>query len=94
MLWFRTRGNIKDQLIQVPAACVQRIHPFKTLRFTKEKGYDVKPGDVVTVARGPEFQTKGVVQSVDFPKARLTLISEGNRSLVSAILLDSSAPEL
>ncbi|KAG1844870.1 hypothetical protein C8R48DRAFT_780091 [Suillus tomentosus] len=73
---------IKDQLIEVPAARVQHIRPFKTLLFTKERGYDVKPRDVVTVARGPEFQTKGVVQSVDFLNACLTLISESNRSLV------------
>ncbi|KAG1899041.1 uncharacterized protein F5891DRAFT_981437 [Suillus fuscotomentosus] len=76
-------GNIKDQLINVPAALVRQIHSPKTLQFTKEKGYNVKPGDVVTVAHGPEFQTKGVVQTVDFPNAHLTLISEGNYSLVN-----------
>ncbi|KAG1740431.1 uncharacterized protein EDB91DRAFT_1248312 [Suillus paluster] len=55
----------------------------KTLQFTKERGYDVKPGDVVIVARGPEFQMKGVVQIVDFPNTCLTLISEGDYSLVN-----------
>ncbi|KAG1901789.1 uncharacterized protein F5891DRAFT_979276 [Suillus fuscotomentosus] len=82
MLWFRTSDNIKDQLIKVPAACVQHIRPFKTLLFTKERGYDIKPRDIVTVARGPEFQMKGVVQSVDFLNVCLTLISESNHSLV------------
>ncbi|KAG1894222.1 uncharacterized protein F5891DRAFT_985223 [Suillus fuscotomentosus] len=82
-LWFRAGGNIKDQLINVPAALVRRICPPKTLQFTKEKGYDVKPGDVVTVTCGPEFRTKGVVQTVDFPNACLTLISEGDYSLVN-----------
>jgi hypothetical protein len=51
----------------------------------KEKGYDVKPGDVVRVVHGLEYQVKGVVQSVDFPKAQLTLLSESDRSLVSTI---------
>ncbi|KAG2739763.1 hypothetical protein P692DRAFT_20881415 [Suillus brevipes Sb2] len=82
-LWFRAEGNIEDELINAPTAFVQRIRPFKTLQFTKERGYDVKPGDVVIVARGPEFQTKGVVQAVDFANARLTLISEGDYSLVN-----------
>ncbi|KAG1781412.1 hypothetical protein EV702DRAFT_1041938 [Suillus placidus] len=82
-LWFRAEGNIKDELINAPTAFVQRIRPFKTLQFTKERGYDVKPGDVVIVARGPEFQTQGVVQAVDFANARLTLISEGDYSLVN-----------
>ncbi|KAG1851066.1 hypothetical protein DFJ58DRAFT_729045 [Suillus subalutaceus] len=91
-LWFRAGGNIKDQLINAPAAFVQHIHPFKTLQFTKERGYDVKPRDVVTVAHGPEFQTKGIVQTVDFPNARLTQISEGNYSLISTILLKSKTP--
>lgn len=86
-LWFRAEGNIKDELINAPTAFVQRIRPFKTLQFTKERGYDVKPGDVVIVARGPEFQTQGVVQAVDFANARLTLISEGDYSLVSTTLL-------
>ncbi|KAG1795958.1 uncharacterized protein HD556DRAFT_1307185 [Suillus plorans] len=66
-LWFWARGVIQDQLINIPTAFVQHIHPFKTLQFTKERGYDVRPGDVVIVACGPEFQTKGVMQTMDFP---------------------------
>ena len=62
---------------------VQRTRLPQTIKFTKEKGYDIKPGDVVSVARGPEYQTKGVVQNVDFLKARLTLLSESDHSLVS-----------
>lgn len=71
--------------IQVPVAFVQRTRLPQTIKFTKEKGYDIKPGDVVKVARGPEYQTKGIVQSVDFLKARLALLSESDRSLVSEI---------
>ncbi|KAG1765477.1 hypothetical protein EV702DRAFT_1051013 [Suillus placidus] len=82
MLWFWAGSGIKDQLVHVPVAFVKRIWSSKTLQFTKERGYDVKPGDVVIVACGPEFQTKGVVRIGDFPNARLTLISEGNHSLI------------
>ncbi|KAG2086017.1 uncharacterized protein F5147DRAFT_659334 [Suillus discolor] len=41
-----------------------------------------KPGDVVRVARGPEYPAKGVVRSVDFPNTCLTLLSEIDHSLV------------
>ncbi|KAG1803962.1 uncharacterized protein BJ212DRAFT_1581118 [Suillus subaureus] len=82
-LWFCAVGNIEDELINAPTAFVQHIRPFKTLQFTKERRYDVKPGDIMTVTHGPEFQTKGVVQAVDFSNVHLTLISEGDYSLVN-----------
>jgi ribosomal protein L24 len=66
----------------------------QTITYTKEKGYDVRPGDVVSVARGPEYQAKGVVQSVDLPKARLRLLSENDQSLVSTLQHDSSISDL
>jgi transcription antitermination factor NusG len=80
--------------IQVPVTFVQRTRLPQTIKFTKEKGYDIKPGDVVRVARGPEYQTKGIVRSVDFLKARLTLLSESDHSLVSEIQIDSSISDL
>jgi hypothetical protein len=49
----------------------------------QDRGYDVKAGDVVKVARGPEYLTKGVVRSVDFPNTHLTLLAETDHSLVS-----------
>ncbi|KAG1895080.1 uncharacterized protein F5891DRAFT_984535 [Suillus fuscotomentosus] len=90
-LWFRyanigTKDNTeyspRPPIFQVPATLVRRTGLSQTLKYTKEKGFDVKPGDVMRVTRGPEYQVKGVVQSVDFPKARLTLLSESDRSLV------------
>ncbi|KAG0703420.1 hypothetical protein DFH29DRAFT_998559 [Suillus ampliporus] len=68
----------------VPISVVRRTHlpHLQTLQYMQDKGYDVKPGDVVRVARGPEYQTKGVVRSVDFPNARLTLLSDIDHSLV------------
>jgi transcription elongation factor len=78
-LWFQHESSN----IPVPIKTVQRIPNLQTLQFTQDRGYDVKAGDVVKVARGPEYSTKGVVQSVDFPNARLTLLAETDHSLVS-----------
>lgn len=80
-LWFRESSTNDDDkssgppTIQVPAAVVRQTNLFNTLKFTKERGYDVKPGDVVSVARGPESGTEGVVQMVDLLNAHLTLVS-------------------
>ncbi|KAG1872153.1 hypothetical protein F4604DRAFT_1925747 [Suillus subluteus] len=79
---YHTKYYSRPPSVQVPVAFVQRTHLPQTVKFTKEKGYDVRPGDVVRVARGPEYQTKGIVRSVDFPKARLTLLSESDHSLI------------
>ncbi|KAG1892882.1 uncharacterized protein F5891DRAFT_986331 [Suillus fuscotomentosus] len=88
-LWFRDANPIftgddisRLPLIKVTATFVQQTHIAQTMKFTRERGYDVRPGDFVSVARGPKYQTKGVVQSVDFRKAHLTLLSEGNASLI------------
>lgn len=80
--------NTELSSISVPAAIVQRTDIGKTIQYTKERGYDVRPGDVVTVVRGPEYEAKGVVQHVDFPNAHLTLLCHGDHSLVSMIHLD------
>ncbi|KAG2094639.1 uncharacterized protein F5147DRAFT_657116 [Suillus discolor] len=74
--------SLGPPIIQVAAAFVRWTHISQTIAYTKERGYDVRPGDVVSVARRPEYQAKGVVQSVDFPKARLTLLSESDQSLI------------
>ncbi|KAG0703962.1 hypothetical protein DFH29DRAFT_874067 [Suillus ampliporus] len=88
-LWFRdvcteddTESSGGLSSISVPTAFVQRTNLTNTLQYTKERGYDVRPGDIVSVVRGPEYQAKGFVHSVDFPNARLTLVSDGDRSLV------------
>jgi hypothetical protein len=59
--------------------------------FTKERGYDVKPGDRVRVARGSHYKATGIVQSVDFPNACLTLKCDSGDTLVSTILLNAIA---
>ncbi|KAG1749186.1 hypothetical protein EDD22DRAFT_958089 [Suillus occidentalis] len=87
-LWFQdifTPADTESGLssISVPKAMVQRTDLTQTIQYTKERGYDVKPGDTVSVARGLEYGAKGVVQSVDFPNARLTLICDGDRSLIN-----------
>jgi hypothetical protein len=62
---------------------VRRVRIPDVLKFTKEKGYDVKPGDRVRVARGSDYGATGIVQSVDFPNAHLTLKCDGGDALVS-----------
>jgi len=100
-LWFRnilttddTEPNDGLGTILVPAAIVWRTDLTKTLPFTKERSYDVRPGDVVIVTRGPEYDAKGVVQSVDFLNTRLTLLCDGDCSLVSIICLNSSISDV
>ncbi|KAG1803418.1 uncharacterized protein BJ212DRAFT_1487019 [Suillus subaureus] len=69
--------------IQVPVAVVQRTKLPDTLKYTQERGYDVRPGDVMSVAHGLEYQRKGVVQNIDFPNARLTFLSDSDHSLIN-----------
>ncbi|KAI6004785.1 hypothetical protein EDD15DRAFT_2191560 [Pisolithus albus] len=52
------------------------ITPPPTLQFSKERGYDVSPGDHVRVARGPAVGAEGRVRAVDFPSGRLMVLSE------------------
>lgn len=94
MISYHTKCYSRPSSIQVPVISVQRTRLPQTIKFTKEKGYDLKPGDVVRVVRGPEYQMKGTVQSVNFPKARLILLSESDHSLVSGIQLDSVISDL
>ncbi|KAG1846039.1 hypothetical protein F4604DRAFT_1688533 [Suillus subluteus] len=59
-----------------------RISPRQS--FSQKKGgYDIRPGDTVSVARGPEFGAQGLVQHIDFPNARLSLLCDGDKSLIN-----------
>jgi hypothetical protein len=91
---YHTKYYSRPPSIQVLVAFVQQTCLPQTIKFTKEKGYDVWPGDVVRVACVLEYQMKGIVQQVDFPKACLTLLSESDHSLVSEIELDSGISDL
>ncbi|KAG2048682.1 hypothetical protein BDR06DRAFT_1071144 [Suillus hirtellus] len=87
-LWFRdiiTPDDMESGLssILVPTSLVQRTDLAQTIQYTRERGYDVRPGDTVTVARGPEYGATGVMQSVDFPNANLTLLCNGDRLLIN-----------
>ncbi|KAG1741377.1 hypothetical protein EDD22DRAFT_851700 [Suillus occidentalis] len=93
MLWFRDTDpmlagddvgtSIRPFRIQVPVAVVQQTKLPDTLKYTQERGYNVRPGDVVSVARGSEYQRKGVVQNIDFPNACLTFLSDSDHSLIN-----------
>lgn len=88
MLWFRdvnhplTENEFRSPHIAVPATISQRIRLPPTLKFTKDRGYDIRPGDSISVARGPEYLATGIVQTVDFIQARLQFLSDGDQSLV------------
>ena len=62
---------------------VQR--PSDTLTFSKDKGYDVCPGDSIEVARGNWFRAKGVVQTVHFEKGLLDFVFDADAQKVSLI---------
>lgn len=93
MLWFwdtnltlagdDVKSSVVPSRIQVPATVVWQTKLPNALKYTQERGYDVRPGDVVSVAHGSEYQRKGVMRSIDFPNACLTLLSDSDYSLVS-----------
>jgi hypothetical protein len=86
MLWFHDYTvDSGPQFIQVPVSIVQRARIAPTIKFTKDRGYDVRPGDCINVARGPEFSTQGIVESVNFLKAELTFRSDADLSAVSLV---------
>ncbi|KAG2337752.1 hypothetical protein BDR05DRAFT_969863 [Suillus weaverae] len=89
MLWFRDvrypsilENEVMLPRIAVPAAIAQRTRLSPTLKFTKERGYDIRPGDSISVARGPEYLATGIVQTVDFSQARLQFLSDDDQSLL------------
>ncbi|KAG2127246.1 hypothetical protein DEU56DRAFT_958827 [Suillus clintonianus] len=89
-LWFRdiltahdTESSDDLSSIKVFTTMVRRTNLAQTIQFTKERGYDVRPGDAVSVARGPELGAKGIVQRVDFPNAHLILLCDGDKSLIN-----------
>ncbi|KAG1777879.1 hypothetical protein EV702DRAFT_1196677 [Suillus placidus] len=85
IVWFRhtisPEDNFRPLLIGALTSSVHHIRLPTTLKFTKEKGYDVRPGDSVSIVCGPKYMTTGVVQHVDLAKARLLLLSESDQSM-------------
>ncbi|KAG1812761.1 uncharacterized protein BJ212DRAFT_1301259 [Suillus subaureus] len=59
-----TKYYLGPPIIQVPVATIWQMHLPQTIKFTREKGYDIKPGDVIEVAHSPEYQMKGIVQVI------------------------------
>jgi ribosomal protein L24 len=99
-LWFcdvftaNTEPSIGLLSISVPIKMIQRMNLLQTIQFTKERGYDIRLGDTVSVVRGPEFGMKWLVHHVDFPNASLVLLCDGDKSLVSFIHFDSNTSDL
>ncbi|KAG0697354.1 hypothetical protein DFH29DRAFT_878763 [Suillus ampliporus] len=59
---------------------IQDMNPMLTTG--NDRGYDVSPGDIVSVVRGLEYRATGVVQSVNFPEARLTILSGCDHTII------------
>ncbi|KAG2135610.1 hypothetical protein BD769DRAFT_1385495 [Suillus cothurnatus] len=89
-LWFQDIFTVNDMessldgllSISVPAKMVQRTDLAQTIHFTNERGFDVRPRDTVSVACGPEFRAQGLMQHVDFLKARLSILCDGDKSII------------
>ena len=64
-----------------------------TIKFTKEKGYDVSVSDEMRVARGPHYGLQGVVKNVQFDQSCLDLVCQGEDHLQVNVLC-SSIPTL
>ncbi|KAG2087625.1 uncharacterized protein F5147DRAFT_658914 [Suillus discolor] len=86
-LWFRdlftpvdTKSGLSSSSVHI--VMVQQTDLTWTIQYTKERGYNVKPGDTVSVARGPEYGAKGVIQSMDFPNTCLTLLCDSDCLLI------------
>jgi ribosomal protein L24 len=73
-LWFQDR----TLNLPVPISFIQWTHlpHLQTLQCMKDRVYNIKSGDVVRVVCGLEYLMKGVIRSIDFPKACLTLLSD------------------
>ncbi|KAG1894033.1 uncharacterized protein F5891DRAFT_1195724 [Suillus fuscotomentosus] len=70
------------QPTQVPTAMVRRTHLAPTIKYTKDRAYDVKPGDFVSVVHGPKYRTMGFMHSVDFPTAHMRIQSSSDYALI------------
>ncbi|KAG2071710.1 hypothetical protein BDR04DRAFT_1117535 [Suillus decipiens] len=59
---------------------------------TAKHGYDVRPGDIVSITQGPEFYSKGTVSSMNFLGAKLTIDTNYDQqcNLYYAILAPSA----
>jgi hypothetical protein len=96
-LWFQDIFTVNDTesgldsllSISVPATMVQWTDLTQTIHFTNERGFDVRPGDTVSITHGPEFRAQGLMQHIDFPKACLSILCDGDKSIVSIIHFDS-----
>ena len=61
--------------LTLPLSHVTMEPPLTAVKFTAEKGYDVKAGDEIVVARGPYLGEHYVVKGTDLRAATVTLQS-------------------
>jgi hypothetical protein len=80
--------------ISVSVAMVQQMNLTHTIQHTKDKSYDVRPGDVITVAHGLDYGAKGVMRSIYIPNAHLTILCNSDRLLISTIHFISNISDI
>ncbi|KAG2123402.1 hypothetical protein BD769DRAFT_1743117 [Suillus cothurnatus] len=67
--------GVEGHILQMDGDIFHICQAVSKEEYTKERGYDVRPGDTVSVVCGPEYQAKGFVHSINYPNARLTLVT-------------------
>lgn len=85
MLWVHiVQPTIADnyvsglQIIRISTSIIQQAHITPTIKFTKDRGYNVTPGDIISIAQGPGYLMQGVVESIDLVTAHLVFRSDTN----------------
>lgn len=65
--------------ICVPVSLVTCTPPGNALKFSPDRGYNVRVGDAVVVVRGKSIGAKGVVGAVDLDTKTLEVVPPVNR---------------
>ncbi|KAH7906575.1 hypothetical protein BJ138DRAFT_1105033 [Hygrophoropsis aurantiaca] len=69
-----SREQLTSTVLSLPRRDLDIHAPIGLLAFSNEKGYDVRPGDEVEIARGEHLYEHGTVQGVDLSSATLTIL--------------------
>lgn len=71
----------RGRQVEVPLTCVDFTPDHRALRFTADRGYDVRQGDPVVVVRGDFIGKSGMVTQVNLDRKTLDVASTFNPSV-------------
>ena len=71
--------------IAVPVTSAIFLPPSNALRYSAEKGYNVRSGDAVEVVRGHRMGRRGIVREIDFQKKILEVNAWANSICISPL---------